>query len=257
MNLLLTGVQRASGQKPAGPITVKVAVVMQDPKIPEMGNRRMHEIYKTPGYNFSWNDPWKLAEQYRDSLNASSHGAVNYEIVKTYDENIFFTHLKNSKELMTLDRVKELLAEPGWATLKKEGTAFDYQAFIDHYGFGAMRDRKEINEVWLWTFPYGGTYESTFAGANAFWLNSNPVKGATNKDLLIIMGLNYEREMSMALESYGHRIESVMRKVYGRWDNKAADLNNWELYTTIDKVSPGKAEVGNIHFPPNGRSDYD
>lgn len=249
--------QKAVVQKNAAPLTVKVAVVMQDPRIPEMGNKRLHELFKTPGYSFTWHDPWKLAEQYRDSLNAISNGAVRYEIVRIYDENIFFTRLKTEKDPLTLARVVSLLAEPQWATLKKDGTQFDYNAFIEYYGFCEMRDRKEINEVWLWTFPYGGTYESTFAGENAFWLNSEPVKGTSCKDLLIVMGLNYEREMSLALESFGHRIESIMRKVYGRWDNKAPNPNNWELYTTIDKVVPGKAQVGNIHFPPNGRSDYD
>lgn len=256
---MLLSVLFSFGQKPlknAAPITVKVAVVMQDPKIPSMGNKRLHELFKTPGYTFEWHDPWKLAEQYRDSLNAISHGVVHYEIVKVYDENIFFTRLKNSSELLTLDKLLTLLAEPGWASFKKEGTQFDYNAFIEHYGFCEMRDRKEINEVWLWSFPYAGGYESTFAGENAFWLNSDPVQHTSCKDLLIVMGLNYEREMSMALESYGHRVESIMRKVYGRWDNKATDPNNWEKYTTIDKNSPGKAEVGNIHFPPNGQSDY-
>jgi hypothetical protein len=247
----------AQKQKLASPHIVKVAVVMQDPRIPSMGNKRLHELFKTPGYTFQWNDPWKLAEQYRDSLNAISHGVVKYEFVKIYDESIFFTKLKNSNELLSLDKLIPLLSEPGWATFKKEGTQFDYNAFIQHYGFCEMRDRNEINEVWLWSFPYAGGYESTFAGENAFWLNSDPVSNTNCKDLLVVMGLNYEREMSMALESYGHRVESIMRKVYGRWDNKAADPNTWELYTTIDKVSPGNAQVGNIHYPPNGNSDYD
>ncbi|MCK4578725.1 MAG: T9SS type A sorting domain-containing protein, partial [Candidatus Marinimicrobia bacterium] len=32
---------------------------------------------------------------------------------------------------------------------------------------------------------------------------------------------------------------------------------NWEIFTRIDKDVPGGAHVGNIHFPPNGQSDYD
>jgi hypothetical protein len=242
--------------KTAATQIVKVAVVMQDPKIPSMGNKRLHELFKTPGYTFTWHDPWKLAEQYRDSLNAISHGAIKYEFVKVYDDDLFFTRLKNDSGLLSLNQVVTLLSEPGWATLKKQGTQFDYNAFIQHYGFCEMRDRKEINEVWVWSFPYAGGYESTFAGENAFWLNSDPVQNTACKDLLVVMGLNYEREMSLALESYGHRVESIMRKVYGRWDNKAETPNNWEIYTTIDKNTPGKAEVGNIHFPPNGQSDY-
>ena len=241
----------------AKPVVVKVAVVMQDPKIPSMGNKRMHELFKTPGYTFQWNDPWKLMEDYKDTLNAVSDGAIRYEIVKIYDDSLFFTHLKNEKELLTLDRVVKLLQEPGWETFKKQGTKFDYNKFIEHYGFCDMRDKGVINEVWLWSFPYGGTWESTFAGENAFWLNSNPVERSSCKDLLTIMGLNYEREMSLALESYGHRIESIMRKVYGRWDNTVSVRNNWEVFTSFDQKVPGKAHIGNIHFPPNGVKDYD
>lgn len=241
----------------ADPITVKVAVVIQDPQIPSMGNKRMHELFKTPGYTFQWHDPRELMKAYRDTLNAVSGGAIHYEIVKVYDDSLFFTRVKGEKELLGLSRVVQLLQEPKWETFREKGTKFDYNAFIDHYGFCDMRDRGEINEVWLWSFPYGGTWESTFAGQGAFWLNSNPVQGTSCKDLLTIMGLNYEREMSLALESYGHRIESIMRKVYGRWDNTAADRNNWEIFTTINQKAPGKAQVGNIHFPPNGVKDYD
>lgn len=236
---------------------VKVAVVIQDPPITSMGNKRIHEVFKTPGYTFKWHDPYKLYESYRDTLNSVSHHTIRYEIVKVYDDSLFFTRLNNTGEMLSLERVVELLGEPGWATLKGQGTKFDYNAFINHYGFCGMRDRGEVNEVWLWTFPYGGTWESTFAGENGFWLNSEPVQGTSCKDLLTVMGLNYEREMSLALESYGHRFESIMRKVYGRWDNSVADKNNWELYTSYDKVTPGKANIGNIHFPPNGQSDYD
>ena len=240
----------------ADPITVRVAVVIQDPVLPD--GRRMHQSFTTPGVKSRvWNDPRKLMLDYRDSLKALSGGVINYEIVKVYDDSLFFSRLKNSDKLLTSGEMAQYLAEPDWATFKNVGTTFDYNKFIDHYGFCEMRDRGEIQEVWLWTVPFGGTWESTYAGENAFWLNSDPVEGTSCKDLLVVMGLNYEREMSLALESYGHRFESVMRKVYGRWDHKAPELNNWEIFTSYDKITPGKAHIGNIHFPPNGLKDYD
>lgn len=241
----------------AAPITVKVAVVIQDPKIPSKGNARMHDIFITPGRNYKWQDPRKLMEDYKDSLNSLSGGVVKYEIVKVYDDEQLFTRFKSSQDLLNLNQIVDLLSEPEWATLKKESTTFDYNKFIDHYGFCEMRDKGEINEVWLWTFPYGGAWESTFAGNDSFWLNSDPVQGTSCKDLLTVMGLNYERDMSLALESYGHRFESIMWKVYGRWDHKSKELNTWEQYTSYDKNAPGKAQIGNIHFPPNGLKDYD
>ncbi|TPE44044.1 hypothetical protein [Pontibacter mangrovi] len=241
----------------ADPITVKVAVVIQDPKIPSKGNKRMHEVLRSPGNRYKWQDPRKLMIDYRDSLNSLSGGVVNYEIVKVYDDNKLFTRLENSTELLGVEEMVKLLSEPDWATLKKENTKFDYNKLIEHYGFCDMRDKGEINEVWVWSFPYGGAWESTFAGENAFWLNSDPVQNTSCKDLLTIMALNYERDMSLALESYGHRFESIMRQVYGRWDHTSKDLNNWEIFTSYDKITPGKAYIGNIHFPPNGLKDYD
>ncbi len=239
-------------------LTVKVAVVIQDPVVPGTG-KRLHEYFKTPGYTFQWNNPWDLTTAYADSLHAISNGVVKYEIVKIYDDSLFFSKIKGSDNLFSLDDVVKYLNEPDWATFKEKGTTFDYKAFIEHYGFGEMRDKGEIHEVWVWSFPYGGMWESTYSGKGAFWLNSNPVDNPSNEKLLTVMGLNYEREMSLALESYGHRFESVMRKVYGRWDYDVPcfEKNNWELYTTYDKISPGNAHIGNIHFPPNGQHDYD
>ncbi len=239
-------------------ITVKVAVVIQNPIVPGT-DKHLHEFFKTPGRNFIWNDPRELTTEYANTLHAISHGTVKYEIVKIYEGDTFFTKFKDNNELFTLQDVIKYLGEPEWKSFKERGTTFDYNAFIQHYDFGKMRDNEKIHEVWVWTFPYAGMWESTYSGKNAFWLNSNPVKNPSNEKLLTVMGLNYERKVSLALESYGHRFESVMRKVYGRWDYNVAysEKNNWELYTTYDKVSPGNAHIGNIHFPPNGQNDYD
>src|SRR6218665_100372 len=236
---------------------VKVALVIQDPRIPSMGNKKLHEVYKTPGHRTPWNDPWRLALPYRDTLNSVSGGVIDYKIARVYEDTCFFTRLRTTGEMLTFSRVRELLAEPDWKTFKETNPGFDYKAFIDYYGFCEMRDKNEIDEVWLWTFPYAGCYESTFAGKGAFWLNSDPVEGTACKNLLTVMGLNYEREMSLALESYGHRFESVMRHVYGRWECKNPKRNNWEIFTSIEKDLPGQSHIGNIHFSPNSKSDYE
>jgi hypothetical protein len=80
-----------------------------------------------------------------------------------------------------------------------------------------------------------------------------------------VMGLNYERDLACALESYAHRFESTMMKVYGWWDydNKETrnELTTWEVFAAYalkyDKFVPGMSHVGNVHFPPNGEKDYD
>ncbi len=83
------------------------------------------------------------------------------------------------------------------------------------------------------------------------------------------MFCNYERTTDLALHSYGHRFESIMKQVYGSWRNRSgnnlpareADLNNWERYAShsleYEKYESGYSHVGCTHFPPNGQYDYD
>ena len=241
----------------ADPITVKVAVVIQDPVLSGFGNRRLHEVVKTPGYTFTWNDPYVLNKEYEEALEKLSHGVVQYEVVKVIDDGKFFSVRNDNGKMLSSDEMVELLLEPGWKTLKETGTHYDYKAFVEYYDFDDMRDNDEINEVWVWSFPYGGMWESNYCGSTGFWLNSDPTTTTSNKKLLTVMGLNYERKMSLALESYGHRTESVLWHLYGRWDKDALPPNNWELYTQYDKTHPDQAMIGNIHFPPNGVHDYD
>lgn len=239
------------------PVKIKVAVVVQDPSLPQYGGKKMHEVLKTPNRTFMWNDPRELSKEYEAALEKISHGTVQYEVVKIIDDTLLFSNRNDNNQPVGMNEMVQLLMESDWKTLKGIGTHFDYKRFVEHYGFDKMRDRDEINEVWVWSFPYGGMWESNYCGKDGFWLNSEPTTTTSNEKLLVVMGLNYERKMSLALESYGHRFESVMWHLYGRWDKDAASPNNWEKYTRFEKTHPGLANIGNIHFPPNGDHDYD
>ncbi len=232
-------------------------MVIQDPIIPGTDGKRLHELIKTPGYTFTWNDPFELTKEYEAALEEISNGVVDFEIVKIYDDTLLFSNRNDNNEAVGMSEMIRLLQEPGWETLKNTGTHFDYKRFVEKYNFDLQRDKDEINEVWVWSFPYGGMWESNYVGDSGFWLNSDPTTGTRNEKLLVVMGLNYERKMSLALESFGHRFESVMWNVYGRWEKDAEEPNNWEIYTQYDTTHPGNAHVGNIHFPPNGVHDYD
>jgi hypothetical protein len=117
-----------------------------------------------------------------------------------------------------------------------------------------VRDR-QIDEVWLFAFPYAGYYESIMAGPGAFWCNSSPLAGLdASGRRFVIMGFNYERGLGEMMESFGHRAESIMRQVYRR---TRGDRNLWERFTRYDMTHPGRAEVGNVHFAPNSARDYD
>ena len=251
-----------SQPKNAAVKVVKVAVVIQDPIV---DGKRIHETFITPGYTFKWNDPWQLAKDYEAALEEVSHGVVDYQVTEIIDSKDYFTFLRKSGEKLNESRMIELLREPGWKTLKEEETGFDYKAFIEYYGFDKKRDAGEINEVWVWAPPMAGMWESNMSGKDAFWINSEPTEGVNCKEHLCVMGLNYERDLACALESYSHRFESTMMKVYGWWDydnkNTKEQLTTWELYAAYAKIynkyEPGMSHVGNVHYPPNGVHDYD
>lgn len=68
------------------------------------------------------------------------------------------------------------------------------------------------------------------------------------------MGFNVERGVGEMLESFGHRAEAILTKVFER---TSGDKNLFARFTRYDKLLPGKAEVGTLHFAPNSQQDYD
>ncbi|HNT67347.1 MAG TPA: T9SS type A sorting domain-containing protein [bacterium] len=236
----------------AEPATIKVAVVYQNPIISSAGGIRLHQKEK-------WFDPRVLVSQIIDVFAEASEGVVNFKVVETLEDDTLFT-IMNGK-FLSPEEVAAYLDEPNWQSLKDAHNAgtlyFDYNAMLDYYDLCAKREAGLIDEVWVYAWAYGGMYESQLTGDNAFWWNSPPLHGNECHKLLSIMGLNYERGLPEGVHSFGHRMESAIRHIYGRWDGNAVNPNAWELFTYIDKDKPGMANVGNIHFPPNGVSDYD
>jgi hypothetical protein len=56
------------------------------------------------------------------------------------------------------------------------------------------------------------------------------------------------------LEDLGHQAESIMAHVYR---DTRGEANLWQRFTRYDKIAPGHAAVGNVHFAPNSEQDYD
>ena len=68
------------------------------------------------------------------------------------------------------------------------------------------------------------------------------------------MGFSYERGVGEMLEDLGHRAKSIMAHIAER-SPKVRSL--WQRFTRYDKITPGQAEVGTVHFAPNSERDYD
>ncbi|MFA8343024.1 MAG: hypothetical protein ACEPO8_08665 [Rhodothermaceae bacterium] len=233
-------------------MVIKVALVYQNP-VTKSGSRL--------NIKFGWGNPAVMVEQIVENFYEASGGVVKFEVVETYNDQDVFTKLDD--KYMTVDQLdyyynghfNELkdLAE------KQKRIKFDYKGMIEHYDFYNKRENGEIDEVWVYAHPFSGMYESQLVGKNAIWWNSPPIKDVPENfnKLISVMGWNYERGVAEAMHSVGHRSESALRYVYGRWDLHAADKNAWEKFSSYDQETPGEGHVGNIHFPVNGTSDYD
>ncbi|MCX6150914.1 MAG: T9SS type A sorting domain-containing protein [Ignavibacteriales bacterium] len=232
---------------------VKVAVVYQDPMV-GIGEK-FHNRY-------GWQDPKFYVQELVKAFKTASDGVIQFELTEVHDDQVLFSKLDTT--YLTVGQVVTYLDEPGWATIrnlaeKENRIKFDYKGMLKYYDFYNKRQQGLIDEVWVYAWPFGGMYESQLVGVNAFWWNSPPISDvpAEFTKLISVMGLNYERGVAEAMESFGHRMESALWHTFGRWDGNNPNPNNWEIFTTIDKNKPGMAQVGNIHFPHNGMSDYD
>jgi len=206
------------------------------------GGRRLTEV-------LHWNDPDILAQEFIADLRETSGGYVDYQIVERIDADWFPPKVDGFR----YDAASYLHA---WRTRAfHRPDAIDYPAQVAAFDLLGRHERGEIDEVWFFAFPYSGDYESTMAGRDAFWLNAPPVPGTEGAPRrLPIMAFNYERGVGEMLENYGHRVESIMPRVYERL-GRGRDL--WQLFTLYDRIAPGRAQCGNVHFAPNSVRDYD
>jgi hypothetical protein len=227
---------------PPAPVSPRVLAIVHNPLIPAKGNGKAQKV-------FGWQDPDVLAKGYIDDLRAASHGYLNYVITERLEVDAF--PLKKDGYRYTPDTFLK-----AWNMRQfHQPDAVDYLELVREFKMIEKVDAGEIDEVWLLGFPYCGYYESIMAGPGAFFCNAPPLEGTQHASRrFVIMGFNYERGVGEMLEDMGHRVESMMRKVYA---GRQGDDNLWERFIRHEKKNPGQAECGNVHFAPNSIKDYD
>ena len=224
-------------------VTKKVLVLNYDPILEAHGGIRLHA-------HMGWNDPRALNSQYLDDLSADSGGYVQWEVVSFLDLDEWPMKVDGFRY------TDETFLE-AWHTREFHmPDGLDYARVVEDHNLDRRVREGEIDEVVLWGFPYSGFYESRMVGATAYWCNA-PGLVRPGTPLYVMMGLNYERGVAEALHSFGHRVESIMRHVYGSWSSDDQINHAWDRFTRYEKIAPGLAACGNIHFPPNGAADYD
>ena len=225
--------------------TVKpnVMMIIFNPIIESEGNKRLTEV-------FGWNDPDSLAEIYRSDLFEVSNGYLDYQIVKRIEVDEYPVKLDgfryDDSTFLKCWRERAGFHQPD---------AVDYNAIFYKFDIICLVETGQIDEVWCFTFPYSGFWETTMAGKGAIYCNSDPVPNAEHcSRRFITYGFNYEREVGCMLENFGHAAESIMTHVFR---NVTDDQNYWSQFTRYDQIAPGRANCGNVHFAPNSEKDYD
>ena len=225
------------------PIKQRVLMIVHNPRFPNQGNRLMQEL-------FNWNDPEQLALQYAHDVYKVSHGYANYELAEKILVEEFPVKLTGF----------QYTADEYWHC--KQGTsnfyqpdAVDYHAIMQNHQVFDRIAKGEIDEVWLFGFPYAGYYESIMAGPRSIFCNAPPLGNSDQAQRrFVVMGFNYERGVGEMLENLGHRAESILSHVYQK---ESAATNYWEQFSRYEQRNPGQAACGNVHFAPNSMRDYD
>jgi hypothetical protein len=226
------------------PITKKVLLITYNPVIESEGGRRLNEVC-------GWNDPTELTRGYIADLSDCSGGFVRYQVVQSLVSDSY--PLKKDGFRYTDESYLQCSrARKGW----HQPDAVDYHALIKEFDLERRVNRGEVDEVWTFTMPYSGYWESTMAGKRAYFCNSPPLLDVDTDRPFVIMGFNYERGVGEMLEDMGHRVESIMTHVYGSWD-AGKGTHAWNRFTLYEKVAKGKAACGNVHFAPNSTRDYE
>jgi len=235
-------------------LRVNVIVINFDPVLKTRQNLRLHEYLK-------WSDPWRLTDQMVQDARRTSHGYVDYHVVEKIECDGFpkfrngFSYSEEAfLEMWGKDRSK---ADKGM-------TSFVW--LFDKFNLQEKIKAQDVREIWLWGAPYFAWDELhwktpgdkiPYQTENPWFYRPYDIPDAGRT--IWIMGWNYERAEGEMLESYCHRIESVLSLTVGQgvWDPSKQLGNPWNQFSRVDKDFPGQAEVGTVHYAPNSVSDYD
>lgn len=222
---------------------LRVFVINYVPVVEAEGN-------KTVGQIFGWSNPYTNTENHRVDMELASHDYLRIYLLPqvTVDEYPIFDNGY---------RFTDSTFTNAWRTRTFPAGHCDENAMIQEFDLVRRVDCGDIDEIWVQAVPGFAMWETTMAGPGAYWCNSGPVSGTNGNRLFVMTFFNYERQNDVMLEDWGHRSESILGvKVYGNWDS-ASERTTWDKFTRYDKIAPGRASCGNVHFPPNGTSDYD
>lgn len=229
--------------EPAQVTVGKVLVIVYNPVMDPVSGKKLSE-------HMGWGRIEDLATGFMSDILQFSHGMARYQVVERIDVDEFPAKIDGFRYTpKTFMDVLRNIFSP------HKPQEVDYYAILNQFDVLSRVAKQEIDEVWVFGFPHAGFYESIMAGPGAFWCNAPALKNTgVSGRRFVIMGFSYERGVGEMLESFGHRVESTLEKTFV---HLRGDKNLWQRFIRYEKVAPGKAAVGNIHFAPNSERDYD
>lgn len=232
-----------STDEPPQVTILKTLVIVYDPVVEGSAGTKLSKY-------MHWNSVEDLAKGYMSDILQVSGGLARHQIVQRIDVDEFPVKMDGYQ----YDAETYLNVVRGTASPHRPDEV-NYHVIIDRFNILESVAAGEIDEVWIFNFPYAGFYESIMGGPGAFWCNASPLRN-TEASLrrFVIMGFSYERGVGEMLENMGHRAESIMEKTF---EKLADEVNLWKRFTRYEKTHPGHAALGNVHFAPNSDRDYD
>ena len=235
--------QNSDTSPPPEVTNLKTLLIVYDPVVDARSGKKLSEYMR-------WNRVEDLAKGFMTDILQTSGGLARYQIVQRIDVDGFKAkvdgYLYDAKTYLNVIRG---VARP---YMPQEA---DYYAIIERFNILQRVASQEIDEVWIFSFPHGGLYESIMGGPGAFWCNAPPLQNTEAAGRrFVIMGFSFERGVGEMLENMGHRAESILEKTFER---VSSEDNLWRRFIRYEKTAPGRAAVGNIHFAPNSQRDYD
>lgn len=252
--------------EPLVPLAPRILVIVYDPVVDALKNTRLVEWGVK---NRGWKTVNELVAGYIADVDECSGGLVKYNVVERVDVDEFPVKADGFR----YTALQYLDVYTNHPDKYHQPDRIDYYKIIEQFKLKQRVDNNEIDEVWLFTFPFSGTYESIMCGTDAFWCNSPALENTPGRRY-VIMGFSYERGVGEMEEDLGHRMESMVSKIYKAQDFlgwtysfkndpnkydplKYAETSLFGKFLLHDKIAPGNAQCGNVHYAPNSDRDYD
>ena len=208
-------------------------------------------------------DPKEYSNILVKEIRECSGGYINYKIVDFIEADDFPEKIDGFK-----------YDEKSYLKARKTGNIHrpdrsDYRKIFEKYDLINRCKNEGITEIWMWggggfgfdeLAMYFPKRHARFAPTDNPWFYRPYEIPEEIGHSVWVMGFNYDCGPDNMLHSYGHRCESILALVFGHglWNHKYFGKDPWNTFTMLNKDDKKKpSHCGNIHYPPNGVSDYD